>query len=191
MKIIFMTRLRYGWISTPFFFFLFLSNGWSQQSVVMQHADLSRTGWYKQETSLTVNNVKPGQFGKLFERAVDDQVYAQPLLISHISLPYGSIKNLLIVATVSNSVYAFDADSAGVSDPYWEKNLTGGGARPVKNKDMTGSCGGNYLDFNGNIGIVGTPVADTATNTIYLVSRSMNLSTNEFHQYLHALDVST
>lgn len=184
-------RLCYGWTATPFFLFLFLSNGWSQQSVVMQHADVNRTGWYKQETSLTVNNVKPGYFGKLFERAVDDQVYAQPLVIYHVNVGNAGTKNLLIVATVSNSVYAFDADSANASAPYWQVNLTGQNSRPVKNTDMTGSCGGNYLDFNGNIGIVGTPVADTVTNTLYLVSRSLNTSTNQAVQYLHALDIAT
>ena len=186
-----MNRLCYGWIATSFFLFLCFSNGWSQQSVVMQHADLNRSGWYKQETSLTVNNVKPGYFGKIFERTVDDQVYAQPLVIYNVNVGGAGTKNLLIVATVNNSVYAFDADSANVAAPYWQVNLTGQNSRPVKNTDMTGSCGGNYLDFNGNIGIVGTPVADTATNTLYLVSRSMNTSTNAFVQYLHALDIST
>jgi hypothetical protein len=157
----------------------------------MQHADLNRTGWYKQENSLTAKNVRPGYFGKLFERAVDDQVYAQPLLIYNVNVGSAGTKNLLIVATVNNTVYAFDADSANVPAPYWQVNLTGANSRPVNNTDMTGSCGGNYLDFNGNIGIVGTPVADTVTNTLYLVSRSLNVATNQFVQFIHALDIST
>ncbi|MBS1609393.1 MAG: discoidin domain-containing protein [Bacteroidetes bacterium] len=157
----------------------------------MQHADINRTGWYNQETTLTVNNVKPGTFGKLFERIVDDQVYAQPLVIFNVNIPGKGTRNILIIATVSNSVYAFDADSANISAPYWQINLSGLDSRPVRNTDMTGSCGGNYRDFSGNIGIVGTPVADTTTNTVYLVSRSVNTSTNSFSQYLHAIDIIT
>jgi hypothetical protein len=163
----------------------------SQKSVVMQHGDQNRTGWYNQETSLTVNNVRPGTFGKIFERSVDDQVYAQPLILFNINIPGKGSHNLLIVATVNNSVYAFDADSANVFTPYWQVNLTRQNMRPVKNTDMTGACGGNYKDFSGNIGIVGTPVADTSTGTLYLVSRSITPTTNISSQYLHALDIKT
>jgi len=58
----------------------------------MQHGDDKKTGWYNQEASLTVNNVKPGSFGKIFERAVDDQVYAQPLILSNVNIPVLAIK---------------------------------------------------------------------------------------------------
>ena len=68
-----MKRLCFGCVSTAILFFVLTITGWAQKSVVMQHADLNRTGWYDQETSLTVNNVKPGSFGKVFERIVDDQ----------------------------------------------------------------------------------------------------------------------
>lgn len=157
----------------------------------MQHGDYNRTGWYSQETALTINNVKPGTFGKIFERSVDEQVYAQPLIVFNINIPGKGNHNILIVATVNNSVYAFDADSANVSTPYWQVNLTGQNSRPVKNTDMTNACGGYYKDFSGSIGIVGTPVADTSTGTLYLVSRSMNTTTNISSQYLHALDIAT
>ena len=41
---------------------------------------------------------------------------------------------------------------------------------------MTGACGGGYTDFSGNMGIVGTPVIDFTTNTMYVVSGSVTLS---------------
>jgi hypothetical protein len=163
----------------------------AQSSIVMQHADLNRTGWYNQEKSLTVNNVRAGYFGKVFERTVDDQVYAQPLVLFNVTVAGVNKKNILIVATVNNSVYAFDADSANVANPYWQVSLTPSGSRAVRNTDMVNSCGGNYRDFSGNIGIVGTPVVDTTTNTIYLVARSVNTTTNKSSQYLHALDILT
>ena len=87
-------------------------------------------------------------------------------------------------------MYAFDADSANVNNPYWQVNLSPIGSRAIKNTDMTGACGGNYKDFSGNMGIVGTPVIDSTTNTIYLVARSVTPG-NIFQQYLHALDITT
>ena len=42
-------------------------------------------------------------------------------------------------------------------------------------------------DITPDIGIVGTPVIDGATKTIYVVSKSKNGST--FHQRLHALSL--
>ena len=57
---------------------------------------------------------------------------------------------------------------------------------------MAGACGGNYKDFSGRMGIVGTPVIDSATNTLYVVARSVSTSTPLiFKQYLHALDLTT
>jgi hypothetical protein len=165
---------------------------YSQTGVLTQHNDLYRTGWNKHEAILNTNNIKPASFGKIFTRSVDDQVYAQPLVIPGINIPGSGIKNIVIVATVNNTVYAFDADSANVNNAYWQVNLSPSGSRAVKNSDMTGACGGNYKDFSGNMGIVGTPVIDSTTNTIYLVARSVtSVPDSIFQQYLYALDITT
>ncbi|MBS1542195.1 MAG: T9SS type A sorting domain-containing protein [Bacteroidetes bacterium] len=161
----------------------------AQPSIVTQHADAGRTGWYNHEHKLTTSNVKPGSFGLLFSRPVDDQIYAQPLLMRHVNIPGKGNPNVVFVATVNNSIYAFDADSARVTSPYWQLNLSPSGARAVKNTDMNPYCGA-YNDFSGNMGIVGTPVIDTLANTIYVVVKSYS-PTNGFEQYLHALDVRT
>jgi len=160
------------------------------QNVLTQHNDLNRTGWNNQETHLNKKNVKPGTFGMVFSRAVDDQIYAQPLIMN-VNIPGIGARNVVFVATVNNSVYAFDADSANITTPYWQVSLLPSGTRPLKNTDMTGACGGGYQDFSGNIGIVGTPVIDQTTNTIYLVARSLNISNTTYQQYLHALDVTS
>ena len=163
----------------------------AQVHVYTQHHDLDRTGWNRKETILTTKNVKTGKFGMLFSRAVDDQIYAQPLVICNVFSQTTAKKNFVIVATVNNSIYAFDADSMNVTQPYWQINLTPAGSRAVKNSDMTGACGGQYRDFSGNMGIVGTPVVDTATMTLYVVARSVNPTTKVYAQYFHAIDLTT
>lgn len=176
----------------PFLVIVVLSvTAYTQKSVLTQHNDLNRTGWYNEEMILNKKTVQPGAFGKLFTRTVDDQVYAQPLVKLKLSMPGKGIKNVLFVATVNNSVYAFDADSANAATPFWQVNLTLAGSRVVKKTDMTGACGGGYNDFSGNMGIVGTPVIDSTTNTLYVVARSLNTTTNIYTQYLHALDITT
>ena len=98
-----------------FILFLFITaTAVAQHDVLTQHFDQKRTGWHNQETILTTKNIKPGFFGKLFTRVVDDQIYAQPLVVQA-SLPTIGTRNLIITATVNNTVYAFDADSAIVS----------------------------------------------------------------------------
>jgi hypothetical protein len=174
-----------------FFIFFVMASlaSYPQASVLTQHNDLNRTGWNNKETILTTTNVTRNSFGEIFSRIVDDQIYAQPLVVLNVNMPGHGTKNIVIVATVNNSVYAFDADSANVSTPYWKDTLTPAGSRPVKNTDMN-VCGG-YLDFSGNIGIVGTPVIDSANNTIYLVARSVTLTDTVYKQYLHAIDITT
>src|SRR5881397_1791931 len=68
-----------------------------------------------------------------------------------------------------------------------QRSFTAPGMRPPKNIDMTGACGGTYTNFSGNIGIVGTPVIDAASGTIYFVARSTTGST--FVQDLHAVSI--
>src|SRR5437588_7453073 len=152
-------------------------------SVLTQHNDLTRAGWNSQEKKLTTSNVNANQFGKLFTLSVDDQVYAQPLVVGNVTMA-SNIRNVAYIATVNNSIYAYDGDTGYL---FWKKNYTAAGMRPPKNTDMTGACGGQYQDFSGNIGIVGTPVIDSAAKTIYFVARSTNGST--FVQHLNAVNI--
>lgn len=174
--------------------FAFLcSNISAQVNVLMNHNDLKRTGWNQNETILTKANVSGGNFGKIFSRTVDDQIYAQPLVVSNIKIA-GNLRNIVLVATVNNSLYAFDADDPNASAPYWQVNLTYDSVnyRAIKNSDMTWACGGNYKDFSGKMGIVGTPAIDSITHTLYVVARSVTkTSPKTFVQYLHAIDITT
>jgi hypothetical protein len=152
-------------------------------SVLTQHNDNNRTGWNDQEAALTTANVNPQRFGLLFSLPVDDQVYAQPLVAAHVPIN-GNYRNVVVVATVNNSLYAFDGDNGTL---YWQKNYTVSGMRPPQRFDMTGACSGTYQDFSFNIGIVGTPVIDPGTGRIYFVARSTNGTA--FVQHLHAVNI--
>ena len=152
-------------------------------AVLTQHNNNTRAGWNDKETALTTSNVNVQQFGAVFTLRVDDQVYAQPLVVGHVSVGGGD-RNVVYIATVNNTLYAYDGDDGTL---YWQRGVTAPGMRPPSNTDMTGACGGSYQDFSGNIGIVGTPVIDAARGTMYFVARSTTGST--FVQYLHAVNI--
>jgi hypothetical protein len=152
-------------------------------SVYTQHNNNTRSGLNDQEKKLTTSNVNSKDFGKLFELSVDGQVYAQPLIVGNLSIGSGE-HNVAFIATVNNSIYAYDGDSGKL---YWKKNYTESGMRPPRNTDMTGACGGQYEDFSGSIGIVGTPVIDSVSQTLFFVARSTNGS--NYVQFLHAVSL--
>src|SRR5437016_10276981 len=124
-------------------------------AVLTHHNDLNRSGANLNENLLTTNNVNTNQFGRLFTRAVDDEIHTQPLIMTNVDVPGQGTHNLVIVATVNDSVYAFDADDPTVTAPIWQTNFLAGSVVAPKNTDMTFACGGNYRDFAGKIGIVG------------------------------------
>lgn len=151
-----------------------------QVNVLTQHNDLARTGSNLQETILTPAKVNAAQFGMLFKRVLDDQVYGQPLLATKVRIG-GGTHDLVYVTTVNNSVYAFDANDPTASTPIWHVNF----GTPPNLYSANFGC----LDMNGNIGIVGTPVIDLERQTLYIVA--LTKTGGGFEQRLHALDIST
>ena len=87
-------------------------------------------------------------------------------------------------------VIAFDADDPREAAPLWRTNYTDpvAGIVPILNSDVGQRCG-VYNDFSGNIGIVGTPVIDQTSATMYFVARTRELAS--FVQRLHAVDIAT
>ena len=149
-------------------------------SLLTQHNNGERTGANLNEVILTPSNVSGKQFGMLFRRVVDDQIYGQPLSVANVKLR-GGTHDLVFVTTVNNSVYAFDANDASASEPFWHVNF----GTPPNVYDGKYGC----TDMNGNIGIIGTPVIDAQGGTLYVVAATR--IGNEFQQRLHALDLAT
>src|SRR6185295_9399746 len=64
--------------------------------VLTQHNNNSRTGANLNETILTTHNVNVSEFGKLFARTVDGQIYAQPLYVPSL-LIHNAFHNVVFV----------------------------------------------------------------------------------------------
>src|SRR5205809_4020043 len=86
-------------------------------AVLTQHNDNTRSGWNDKETALTTSNVNVQQFGAVFTLTVDDQVYAQPLVVGHVSVGGGD-RNVVYIATVNNTLYAYDGDDGTRSEEH-------------------------------------------------------------------------
>ena len=156
-----------------------------QSGVLVNRYDASATGANPHEATLTVANVKPATFGKLWSYYVDGAVFAQPLYVPGVPIPARGARNVLYLATMNDRVYAFDADRPG--PPLWMRNLTDelAGITPVPVTDVT-----NNPDLNvvGNVGILGTPVIDPVAGALYLVARTRE--NGRYFQRLHKLSLA-
>ena len=170
----------------------------AQVSVLTYHHNNQRTGLNTNETILTLTNVGAATFGKLFSYAVDGYVYAQPLYVPNLNIPGRGLHNVCFIATQSNSVYAFDADSAGAAGGLlWKTNLGPPAVTTIPgvftNKNFGTRYNNNaYTDIMPRVGITGTPVIDLASGTLYVDAFTGEPSggvTNYFHR-LHALSLT-
>lgn len=151
-----------------------------QVTVVTGQYDNSRTAANLSETILTPSNVNTTHFGLLFSRSVDAFVYAQPLYVPGVVIPPSTTPvNVVYVATMNNSVYAFDADNPSASAPLWQVNL----GTPFT---ITGFIAQSTAP---TCGIMSTPVIDPTTKTMYVVA--MALVNGSRNLQLHALDITT
>src|SRR4051812_15679980 len=148
--------------------------------VLTQHNDGTRSGATLVETALKPPLVAGGAFGRLYERDVDGGIVAQPLVVHGVPTGRHARRDLLLVATETNWVYAFDLDDLSV-DP---------ATAPVARRQLQPSgrvvpaiCGETPSQ---RVGITSTPVVDAATSTLYAVARNAV----DHQYYLHALDLT-
>jgi hypothetical protein len=153
----------------------------AQTNITTGNGDNYRTNANLMETQLTPRTVRPGLFGKLGYFPADGQVYAQPLLVSNLGLPDGTVHDVLYVATMHNSVYAYDARVPSAAGLLWTTNL--GPSFPVS------LWNSSYTDVSPEVGILGTGAIDLGAGVLYVVSEVLEKGSAAF--YLHALDLTT
>ena len=162
--------------------------------VTTYHVNAQRDGSNIREFALTPANVTSSTFGRLFSCTVDGAIYTQPLWVSNMVIN-GATHNVVFVATQHDSLYAFDADSnTSPCTPLWKANLVdanhGGTSGETPIPYSSGLVGNGFGDISPEIGVTGTPVIDTSSNLIYVVSKSVNAS-NQIVQRLHAITMTT
>jgi hypothetical protein len=155
------------------------SSAQAQVNVTTYHYDNARTGQNLNETLLTPTNVNVNQFGKIFSVPVDGYVYAQPLYLSSVNIA-GGTHNVVFVATENDSLYAIDADSGAT---LWQVSLLPAGGTAVSSTDT--GC----TVLTPQTGITSTPVIDTVTGTVYVVTEAK--VNNSYVHHLHAIDIIT
>src|ERR1700750_3390264 len=144
--------------------------------VLTQHYNNGRTGATLAESILNATNVASGEFQKLWTLYTDGQVVAQPLYVSDLQIdtttnpnapPVKGKFNAVIIATMHNTIYVYDADkenrgAGGRTIPLWATWL--GQPRP----------GGKDIDMwstnDPEWGIVSTPVIGDDKTTLFVVA---------------------
>ena len=143
------------------------SNLVSPNGAITQGADEQRTNWYPDQPGLDPSIVGGPNFKRLFKTALPsagEPVLAQPLVVN----------GKVLIVTEENNVYLLDAATGAITAT---RSL---GA--AFNASGVLGCG----DISPHVGITGTPVIDTSSNTAYFFSKSAAPVYT-----LHAVDAGT
>jgi len=122
--------------------------------------------------------VKSSQFKMVASTPLDDQVDAQPLVVSNETIQGQGTHDVVYVATESNTIYAIDAATGTV---LLSRNL----GTPVPYTALPGQCGNN----GPNVGINSTPVIDVSANVMYVIAYTYESNHQIFR--IHKLDLTT
>lgn len=164
----------------------------AQVDVPTRRVDNSRSGVYSHETILTRTTVR-SRFGKLWTLYADAKIMAQPLYVSNLVVPAKCPNgcNAVIFATMKGTVYAYMADRKPATNNdtlLWASYLSDG------NACKCGATGPQNGSGNFDMwavddpwwGILGTPVIDRTTNSLYAVNW-----TNDQQYRIYNLNLTT
>jgi hypothetical protein len=159
----------------------------AQTPVTTWHYDNARTSADTSETILNPTNVNSSSFGLLATLPVDGFVVGHPLYLPQVNVLNQGVHNVLYVATMHDSVFAFDADSSSAT-PLWMTSILTYSPAGATSVPATVQNNGPTTGWS-EIGIISTPVIDPGTGTLYLVAETYE-GGNVVHR-LHALDVTS
>jgi hypothetical protein len=166
--------------------------------ILSGHYDNLLTGWNSQETVLSPTTVNDAGFGKLFNYTVDGYTYAQPLYAPQVTVPGpgGGTYNVVFAATEHDSLYAFNADAktGGPANDglLWKRSFIDE-AHGITTMPAGETLSGDVVP---EVGITGTPVIDSATNTLFVIAKTKETRPGDpanahYVQKLYALDIAT
>jgi hypothetical protein len=160
---------------------LLLAPGSAQQNVTTWHNDNLRTGQNTNETTLTPSNLgtqNHSGFGQLCHYGLDGQVYAQPLVMTNVTLNGTTYPSVVYVVTMRNTLYVFSgAPSNG--NCVLIKSLDLNPTQPVQQYPVDcrhiGSTDCKFL--NPYVGVLGTPAIRPVTTVgkLYAVTETQDV----------------
>src|SRR5579884_883642 len=182
-------------------------------NITQYHVDYQSTGASLTETQLTSSNVNAASFGQLYNTALDGQVYAEPLVLTNVTIAAGpntlgtpgTYDSVVFVATQHDSLYAINAANGTI---LWHRTFlditnpndyligaTSVTSCPTGTEPLDGQAAIGSSDIYPEVGITGTPVIDPSTNILYVLVKTREIvpqnGTNVDHyvQRLHAIKV--
>ncbi len=109
----------------------------------------SRDGWYPNQPGLSPKVVGSSDFGQIFAKQLNGQIYAQPLLVGRV----------LVVATETDWVYGLNPVTGSIE---WSRQI----GRFLRSASL--QCG----DLTPDLGVTSTPVTNPTGTVVYLVDQS-------------------
>ena len=127
-------------------------------SVLTRGYSSARDGATTQESVLTAAAVRSRGIKRLFSLSLPGDARgaeAQPLIVPGVALPGGRRRDLVLLATMANRIFAFDANDGTT---LWERTL----GTPINgSKDIDAHL------VNDHWGVLSTPVVDPAASVMY------------------------
>lgn len=164
--------------------------------VLTQRYDNGRNG-RAVDSTITPQLLSSGNFQKIGELPVSGAIYAQPLFVQNQVIANGTVHDLVVVATSTNILYAFDANNY---QQLWTTGALGTPDKSISTADPSYGCSDMNPMFVSTttkqtfgIGIQSTPVIDRTAGTagvIYVTYRT-NPGTNpaSSKQWLARIDL--
>jgi hypothetical protein len=167
-----------------------------------------RTGQNLSESVVTAEALKNNSnfnFGQLCSQNLDGQVYAEPLVLTYITINGHPYNKVAYVVTQNDTLYAIQADPADTYKPACTiLNGNGSGTTLLLSGQYPADCHYIGAQLSGpqgtivpTVGILGTPVINIngTAGTIYLVTETQNCQPPctpvSWGHYLHAVDVQS
>ncbi len=171
-------------------------------NITQYHVDSQSTGADLTETQLTSSNVNAADFGQLYNTPLDGQVYAEPLVMTNVTITAGpntvgtpgTYTSVVFVATQHDSLYAINAANGAI---LWQRTFldttNSNDALPGATSVTTIPSGDtDTTDITPEVGITSTPVIDPSNNIIYVLPNTKEIiGGNAYYvQRLHAINLS-